>query len=223
MRPKISHTHPLTLRTLAEIKDVRVTQLIKASNRFLKSVSPKMTAGVKISELANSSLDGSTVITKNDSESIMGIRFIGKEIHFSVFDQWGKVRDILLCDDDIFILHPGSVSHLYGVELEGELEGEMAVIGDIVYKAVGVVIRLYTDMNYVPSDKVSGKCRDSRKTESLNDTRYKVITATKNWNAPVPPKVPCKVRGHYRLQPYGVGRKDTKKIFIKEHKRNALK
>lgn len=213
MRPKISQSHPLSLKALDAFE---VNQIIKVSNRFMDSVTPAMTLGFKVSSLASTALNGSTVFTNIDADSILNIQFYEGTVFFSIFDHWGIIRDIMLDDANIILMGDSSALALD----DDSLESDSAIIRNKAYKAAGIVIRLYSEATYMPTDKEHKPYDNTTKSETLNDTKYKIISAFKNWNVKDIPKTPFSVRGHYRLQPCGAGRKEIKKIFVKEHVKN---
>ena len=56
-----------------------------------------------------------------------------------------------------------------------------------------------------------------------NDTRNKYILVNTNWNTTIVRLDEFSVRGHYRLQPCGVGRKQYKYIFIEPYTKGGIK
>lgn len=56
-----------------------------------------------------------------------------------------------------------------------------------------------------------------------NDTRNKYILVNTNWNTTIVHLNEFSVRGHYRLQPCGVGRKQYKYIFIEPFTKGGIK
>jgi hypothetical protein len=56
-----------------------------------------------------------------------------------------------------------------------------------------------------------------------NDTRNKYILVNTNWNTTIVRLDEFSVRGHYRLQPCGVGRKQYKYIYIQPYTKGGIK
>jgi hypothetical protein len=56
-----------------------------------------------------------------------------------------------------------------------------------------------------------------------NDTRNKYILVNTNWNTTIVRLDEFSVRGHYRLQPCGIGRKQYKYIYIQPYTKGGIK
>jgi hypothetical protein len=88
-----------------------------------------------------------------------------------------------------------------------------------------LVIVTYLELTDVTLDiLIGGSSFGTNKQGKIkNDTRNKYILVNTNWNTTIIHLNEFSVRGHYRLQPCGVGRKQYKYIFIEPFTKGGIK
>lgn len=105
---------------------------------------------------------------------------------------------------------------------DAEINDAMAIIYNVLLNLL-VFINLSEDKivydTFKPNERKGSKKFGNLRT---NPTKFNVSYVKSNWNVVKIFKGIVKVRGHFRLQPCGVGRNDVKLILIEEHVRKQF-
>jgi len=120
-------------------------------------------------------------------------------------------------------------THFFNIDLKNGVVGtdESDTYNNVKIKDVKTLIEkyysrfllvvTYLELTDVTLNIIEGSTSKNKKSNLTisNSSRFNVIHVNTNWNVETISLLDIRVRGHWRLQPYGVGRSQYKYIYIK--------
>ena len=164
-------------------------------------------------------LDESTCIQYIKTDELLSVIF-----HYTkqdVLNPWGQ-KAILMNYFEVN-LEDGNVTSDYNLCGTNEVLDRNSLIEKFYSKFL--VVLTYLELTDVTYDILLGGMSfgTNKQGKIKNDTRNKYILVNTNWNTTIIRIDEFSVKGHYRLQPYGVGRKQYKYIFIEPYTKGGIK